>query len=311
VLMRHSRKSMMILAGIVTAVLGCDSGSFSPDAEAELQRAKILLVRGDLGMAESVLQNAITLARQQSQTDTEIAAICDLTSVQIGLGRSKKAFDLAGKAKSLAESTSSNRLPEVLICLGEAELSLGEFKSASLSLSKAIGIASRAKNANAAILAHAQNTLGLLSQKQGNLDDAESRFQKAIDLLKQLDCTEQEIVLYSKALANPGLIAKLKQDFERAGMLYEQALDLRISVVGDTHPVLFVLLANLGTLRATQQNWNDASHYFRRAVILGEQTWGQGAKRLDSVYQNCAFVLDKLGHSEKADAIRKRNSQSK
>ena len=79
----------------------------------------------------------------------------------------------------------------------------------------------------------ALNNLAVLSQEQGDLDNAERSYRRAIQIYEKAFSRQHPLV--GQALNNLAVVYLLKGDYATAGPMYAEALAIRVAALGPHH----------------------------------------------------------------------------
>lgn len=102
---------------------------------------------------------------------------------------------------------------------------------------------------------------GLALLELGRLDEAERRFEELLALRQRQVPPRPERI--AGALHNLALVALAKEEYERAGVLLDEALRLRIEVLGEDHP-------DVARVRLTRARWAGLAQFETTALEEGE-----------------------------------------
>lgn len=127
-----------------------------------------------------------------------------------------------------------------------------------------------------------QGKLGNKYFAEGNLDDARSAYERAVNIAQQLN----DLMGMSATLNNLGNVNSERGQFQEAEQYYKQALEIaerlgNLRQVGDIYN-------NLGLLNYKMGRYDEAQAYYNRALELAKEL---GDKRLeDEVLNNLSLV---------------------
>ena len=123
------------------------------------------------------------------------------------------------------------------------------------------------------------NSLGVMYQAEGRLDDALREYHKALEFSK-----------VSTLYANLGLVYLLKKDYRSAAKNYHQAFDM--------DPENAETCFQLGLSFLNLHKLNEARLYFEKSVVLNPH-------RMPLAYYHLAFIYATQGESSKAEKAMK------
>jgi len=133
------------------------------------------------------------------------------------------------------------------------------------------------------------NNLGSLAYAQGRLDDAETWYQRSLQVHRavvgdgHLNVAD---VLYNLA----GLYTELEK-YERAESFYQQSLKIRQSLLGDEDPLAADVLNNLGILYLRQSKYQPADQALGRAWRIWQKHFGRDTAPFAGITLNNLAVL--------------------
>ncbi len=255
-----------------------------PEDETAQERKSIYLALGELYVstghyedAKGYLQNALTLAQQQSDKEAEARA-CRWFA---------RSFELRGEYDDALKWIEEGFTPLTNIdSVEEAELSLiagligtrqGNYEQALQLCKRSLKVAEKLDQP--AVRARAYNLMGIVDLRQGNIDEALHRSQQSLD---QYEALEDQ---YGQATSH-NLIANGyfgRGDWPQADFHYRQSLTM-FTQIGDTYNQILVN-NNLGGIALHQGRFNAALGYYQGAVRLLEQIggslWVFGALRMN------------------------------
>ena len=214
--------------------------------------AEVLIVLGDWDEAEQLI------------------GLLPVEDSRVRLLRSELAFVRGNFEGAQAEAemaligSSAERI-HVLIRLADIALYLGDFSEAQRYGHTALNLV-RTSDAN--LRARCCGIVAATEYFGGDIQDAETRFRDALELLEGISETDRDCVIHSTILANAGCVAETKQEWAAAERYHREALRLRREVA-DARGVLQSLHA-LGRARLGAGDRDEAERYFTEAEQLAE-----------------------------------------
>ena len=174
-------------------------------------------------------------------------------------------FDGAQAEAEMALMGSSAERIYVLIRLADIALYLGDFSEAQRYGRAALDLSS---TADANLRARCHGIVAATEYFGGEIQDAETRFREALELLEGLSEADRDRVVHSTILANLGTVAETRQEWPIAEHHHGEALRLRREIAV-ARGVLQSLHA-LGRARLGAGDRDEAERYFTDAEQLAE-----------------------------------------
>jgi CHAT domain-containing protein/Tfp pilus assembly protein PilF/Leucine-rich repeat (LRR) protein len=188
--------------------------------------------------------------------------------------------------------------PRALTTLGLLAAAQADFTEARKLLSRAEDLSRRANGAEHMVTATALNNLAQLRQNVGDYGGAEDMYREAISVFSKV--RGRHDVKTVTARSNLGQLFFKKGDYVHARSEFEQVLaDAR--GIGNAR-LLVVALGNLGTLLRAQHDLAAAEPYFREALELARQAYGETHSTTIGILSNLAQALEELGNDRDARA---------
>ena len=107
--------------------------------------------------------------------------------------------------------------------------------------------------------------LGLIDFEEGRYSVAEERWQKALAIMEEIAADE-----VGDALNNLAVLATVRGDLDGAWDLYERALQR--AAAKEPSDQMVYLYHNMGMVRATQENWDEALELYEQSLAQCRQT---------------------------------------
>ena len=174
-------------------------------------------------------------------------------------------FDGAQAEAEMALIDSSEQRIHVLIRLADIALYLGDFSEAQRYGHMALDLAS---TADANLRARCHGIVAATEYFGGEIQDAETRFRDALDLLQSLSDADRDRMIHSTILANLGCVAETKRDWAAAEHHHREALRVRREIA-DARGVQQSLHA-LGRARLGAGDRDEAERCFTEAEQLAD-----------------------------------------
>ena len=166
-------------------------------------------------------------------------------------------------------------------------------------------VASLEKTTNARDLAGALNNLGQVYAGQGQDDQAEPLYERAIAL------TEKSLGLNTAGIApeltNLAALYQRQSRFAEAEPLFKRALAVREKALSREHPDVGQSLNNLATLYVKQERFADAEPLFQRALAIYQKAAGPEHPAVATVLNNIGQLDRDLNRDADAEAPIKRS----
>ncbi len=194
-------------------------------------------------------------------------------------------FDGAQAEAEMALIGSSAQRIHVLIRQADIALYLGDFSEAQRYGRSALDLSS---TADANLRARCYGIVAATEYFGGEIQDAETRFRDALELLEGLSEADRDRVVHSTILANLGTVAETKQEWAAAEHHHHEALRLRREIA-DARGVAQSLHA-LGRARLGAEDRDEAERYFTEAEQLTENL-GETLERAKICHTRAELLL--------------------
>ncbi|HJP30213.1 MAG TPA: tetratricopeptide repeat protein [Candidatus Latescibacteria bacterium] len=180
--------------------------------------------------------------------------------------------------------------------LSRTEKRLGNFAAAVGACERCIGIVTeRLAGADAELRARSLTTWGTVDFEWGRYDQAEARWQEALDVLPDGESKDA-----ANARNNLAALSTVHGEFDRAWELYEQVLKADEKHSSASQSIL--TYSNMGMIRADQERWDDALELYERSLDLCRQT--RDSAHEPEIHLNCGEALIGKGRVvEAADSL--------
>jgi len=130
------------------------------------------------------------------------------------------------------------------------------------------------------------NDLGAVHEHEGDYDQAEKFFNRALEISEKILPPEHSFI--SQLLNNLAVVYDDKNDQERAEQLFQRVLTVRRQSLGENHPKVALSLNNIGTLYVRKGELKRAGESYERALEMAQQT-------LPAQHIDIALILNNLG----------------
>lgn len=130
---------------------------------------------------------------------------------------------------------------------------------------------------------------GQAYKDQGNLDEAEPCFRKALDLCKETMGPKHPSTL--ALVNNLGLLLKDMGKLDAAEPLYQQALNGSRATLGDRHPSTVISITNYGLLLKDQGKLDEAKGLLEEAYETRKETMGENNPSTQASYNNLQMLI--------------------
>ncbi|HXJ55856.1 MAG TPA: serine/threonine-protein kinase [Verrucomicrobiae bacterium] len=155
--------------------------------------------------------------------------------------------------------------------VGIALLFKGDWSKSEILFRKALAIQQALPNAKTE-LGHTYGALGRLMQDSGNLEAAETNYQHALQLHKEVSGDESaNVAEFMGALAS---IRHARRDYLAAEELLQKALAIRIKTLGAGHHQVAWTLLPIGHARAGRDDFEGAERAYREALAIEQKGFG-------------------------------------
>ncbi|MDW3651756.1 MAG: tetratricopeptide repeat protein [Bacteroidia bacterium] len=177
---------------------------------------------GDKQQALSYYFKSLEQAEIEENIQKQISAISNLGDLSTRSQQFESGKEFLQKGLKLAQEENDEVLTARLnMQLGMLYLHKEEFQNAEASLTKALSFYTQNKEGeNLSHLAHTNNGLGILAEKQSRFSEAKDYYEKSLVLYQEAESSE-EVVVY----INLGSLAQREKSYKKALNYYQTALD--------------------------------------------------------------------------------------
>jgi Flp pilus assembly protein TadD len=149
--------------------------------------------------------------------------------------------------------------------------------------------------------ATALSNLGVLLQRQGDLQGSEPLLRQALAIRKAV--LGEEHADYATSLNNLGELLALRGNHEEAEPLLRRALAIRRDVLGAGHPDYAMSLSSLGLLLHSRGDSAGAESLLRQALAIRRETRGEFHPDYATGLSNLAHLLFARGDLAQSEAL--------
>ena len=186
---------------------------------------------------------------------------------------------------------------------GQQELQHGHYDDAEEAFSAALERAQKLGEDDP-LVAMSLSYLGLLYLQQGKYAQAESLYQRALDIAEKVLGPEHPDTAGS--LNNLGGVYLQQGKYAQAESLYQRALDIAEKVLGPEHPDTATSLNNLAALYHRQENYAQAEPLYRRALDIAEKVLGPEHLDTADSLNSLAALYRQQGEYAQAESLYQR-----
>ena len=280
-------------------------------ARVRRRRRQVLAIAAVLaGLAVALGLVTLRIDQERQRADREATAVRHVTDLLVSLFDSRPGEELL--ARDVLESGAERvgeleeqplveaRLRQVL---GRSFLSLGEYPSAIEHLDRALDLGNQLGDSAGDLedrrIELAEAKIGLGTE---HYDGATALLEASLESAEKLQPTQQIV-----ALCLLGRIANERQQYDRADELYQQALDLAATTVGDDDPATQQTLNSYAIQLRDQRRLDEAAALFQRLAAARERLFGAGHWQLAAPLHNLAAIQRDTGQLEAAETTWRRN----
>ena len=153
-------------------------------------------------------------------------------------------------------------------------------------------------------VAAAVNNLAIIYYLKGDLDKAESLYQRTLKIREDAFGPDHPGV--AAALSNLGEIHRLRGDYAAADTLYRRSIERWEKTTGGEHPYIAYPLANLAIVRRTLGDYTEAELLYQRALLVREKALGPKDSEVASTLNNLGTLYTSKGDLIKAELMLQR-----
>ena len=255
------------------------------DVEVALQQYLLLHQENQLEVASALNDLALVYELQEQWVKAEQAfaeSLAILRQLQIEQPDIAHSADLVGGL---------NRLADLMDKQGAVEETVHIYQSA-IELVEAL-------EDQHTPLAISYNNLGLLYAAQGQYDEAETYYQQAIQVARNLP--EPDLPNLATSLSNLAQVFRQQGNFAAAESLFLESLDIRQDYFGEQHLSVAISLSGLGNLYGEQGRYEEAAHLLGQALEIERSELGDRHPEVAISLNNWAAVIEDLDRYDEAE----------
>ena len=250
-----------------------------PELQAELlgTLGTVYLAQAEYERAEQLLRQAIQLQESRGMGNSaEVATLyLELGRVQIGYARLEDARESLERARELEASQRGEQSLEVAVVLAELarlEAQRGDYAATEKLRRDVLALRSARLGRDHPEVARAMRDLGVVLDQQGLRVEAEAAYREALDSYRRMGGQQAEEAAVLNNLA--GLLS-FAGDFDRAAATHQEALELRIRLLGPRKPHTARSLHNLGWVEQLRGRPVEARKKLGLALEIREEIYGK------------------------------------
>jgi tetratricopeptide (TPR) repeat protein len=202
---------------------------------------------------------------------------------ETGEARCRRALELAA-----ADSVDAAAAHNVLGAILETQ---GRLVEARQELEIALAARERLFGSGDLLLADTLDKLGLVYRQQGHLEQAETLYRKAIEILRQKPTVE-----LGAAFHNLGNDLAAQGRLDEAESALRRAIDVWEKLLGSEHPNLAAALSNLSSLERARHHYPQAERLLQRALEMDRKLLPAGSVRIGLDLNNAGTLFAARKH---------------
>jgi CHAT domain-containing protein/tetratricopeptide (TPR) repeat protein len=230
--------------------------------------------KGEYVKAESLYKQALTIYQNSVGELHAYSAtiINNLGVLYYSRGDVRTAEDYFQKALKIREQVLSPQHPDIavsLVHLAACYRSSSRLDEAVNSLQRALTIFEQSHDLDP-FVAQTLNDLGLVHYDKGNLNEAESLFQRALAINEKILGSED--LRLTSTVNNLALVYQARGQLDRAEQFYQRALAITEKSPAVPHPLVATVLRNLSSASDAKGDIDRALDFARRAGEIEERS---------------------------------------
>jgi tetratricopeptide (TPR) repeat protein/CHAT domain-containing protein len=163
---------------------------------------------------------------------------------------------------------------------------------------QACELATQVFGADHPVSARSLNNLGMLLSELGDLEEARSFLERALEIRRR--DPEDDNAGVAASLNNLGMLVRKLGDLKAARFYHEEALDISLRVLGEEHSTTTIILANLGGLLSAMGDLTAAKPHLERALEIRRRTLGDDHSATRSSLNSFGLLLSEMGNLAEA-----------
>ena len=165
----------------------------------------------------------------------------------------------------------------------------------------ALALAERS-GAGARVQSRALSQLGMVAARNGELEQAERDFERAIALAEEAG----DEVTRLEAIADMSTVYANKGELSKGSEALERVLAGQRALYGDEHPKVAHELLNISTFKMLAGKYDEAEAPLRRAIEIWERTYGKDYFKLTQALRNVSMLAARRGDAQgELEAVRR------
>jgi len=292
---------------------GAPAAETSPEMtewRSRMRTAQHALRRRDFPTAEAEFTAAIkvaeTLSEPEQYLSASLALLMECYSVQgkhtQAIGPGERLLQIRTKV----DGPESRTVATVLNNLGAQYMDDEQPEKAKSLYERALAVCRKIGKEAGPVHGHTLYNLAELERDQGNLDAAEQHARASLEVRK--DAFGEKSGWYAQSLEMLGTILLEKKAYAKAEEVLRQNLEIRRLKSGWNRPVMIRAMRLLADACKAQENYDEATGLYQRALQRGESGLGQKDDIRAEALESFADLLRKTG---KPDEAAKKDAQAK
>jgi serine/threonine-protein kinase len=184
--------------------------------------------------------------------------------------------------------------------IGQSYLTLGRYSDAGQHLRAALTLHQEVSGPRSEPVVLALRDLGVLANYEGQLDRADSLFQRGLAIQRSISSAPDTIL--ASLLDNLGSVAHGKGDFATAERLHRQSLAIQIKLLGPNSDVVAQSMASVAVALGEQNHMAEADSILRAAVVILKRNHPEPSTLVADVLDPLATSLDMQGKAAAAES---------
>ena len=232
---------------------------------------------GEFGQAEQLLERAVDIRDDSAAfSDNPLPLAASLNNLAVlhrHTGDFARSLPLLERALEIIDSELSDH-PNTAVSLNnlaDFHFSINDFGRALPLYTRALHTMEEARGGTHPAIVPFLNNLADLNFEMNNLDEAESLFQRVADIQKDPDSPET-----ATYLSNLAVLHRSKGDNEKALELYNDALEIRMNLLGPIHAATATSYNSIGALYSRMGERDKALTFLETALDIRRTVLGNG-----------------------------------
>ncbi|HDR8183705.1 TPA: tetratricopeptide repeat protein [Bacillus thuringiensis] len=245
-------------------------------------------------LVQLVIKNKLDLEQKKSFIEIALTLVLDNWN-NIKNKESQIAHSLIVIQHAQKYNCCMEKVTKIINLLGKLLINLGQFHKAKELLFRALDIDMSIYNQNHFYVGRDYNSIGVLYTSMGEYNEAESYFQKSVDI-NQFNGTNRIDLLINLASLKyrQGLLHEAAQLYRNIMRNIEKNKDI------EKDEILSAIYINLGSLLNDMGEYGQAKLYLKEIITYLEKHISDDKSPLIRAYNNLSLVYESLGEFEKA-----------